>query len=91
MSLHPDVQALSDAMHELEAFLRQHKVTYWAEKVARCVPWVDASDAYGIREFLSMFGGMGSINDTALAGPDDDQLRRLLSRAWEAAKRANSN
>jgi hypothetical protein len=52
---------------------------------------VDASDAYGIREFLSMFGGMGSINDTALAGPDDDQLRRLLSRAWEAAKRANSN
>lgn len=96
MKLHPDVQALSDAMHELERLLRDQRQFHWADNVARCVQSVDRSDAYGLRSFLTLFGGMGSLNDLVLwrtdmtLGEENDRLQTLTSAAWEIANRLNS-
>jgi len=93
MKLHPDVQALSDAMHEVERFLREHEQTYWADEVARSRYAVDQSDAYGLRSFLALFGGMGSLNDLVLSRDqvalqaENDQLHELTARAWKIADR----
>ena len=91
MALHPDVQALSRALHELEAILREQGVPHWADKVARCAQSVDQSDAYGLTRFLSLFGGMGSLNDLVLQRGgvalthENDELDRLRERAWNLA------
>ena len=89
MTLHPDVLALSGAMHELESFLREQGHTYWADKVARCAQLVDQPDAYGLKQFLGLFGGMGSLNDLALWSqdssltPENERLDALRSKAWK--------
>ncbi|MDO9166048.1 MAG: hypothetical protein Q7U13_08070 [Rhodoferax sp.] len=91
MELHPDVQALSTAMHELEHFLRAQEHVHWADQILRCLRSIDNSDAYGLNGFLNLFGGMGSLNDLVLwrrdmtLGPENDQLEHLRSRAWELA------
>ena len=91
MKLHPDVQALSEAMHDIEAFLRSHNESFWADHVEHCVAFIDRSDAYGLSKFLSLFGGMGSLNDLVLHRngsplPDEtDHLRALTDRAWRLA------
>jgi hypothetical protein len=93
MKLHPDVQALSDVMHELELLLRDQGQAHWADNVLRCVRSIDQSDAYGLRSFLALFGGMGSLNDVALwrdgvmLDAENDRLRGLTSKAWDVASR----
>lgn len=61
-----------------------------------------ASDLEGVRHFLSAFEGMGSINDLVLhpinghriAESDvtkvNENLRALLSEAWELAREVRS-
>lgn len=91
MNLHPDVQALSTALHELEAYLRIHDGPHWASQVARCATWVDASDHYGVQRFLGLFGGMGSLNDLVLHRDgawlvaENDHLQTLIRRAYSLA------
>jgi hypothetical protein len=93
MKLHPDVQALSDVMHELERFLRDQGQAHWADNVARCVRSIDQSDAYGAHSFLALFGGMGSLNDLVLwregvmLEAENDRLQGLTSKAWDIASR----
>jgi hypothetical protein len=95
MPLHPDVQALSRAMHELAAYLRKHDEAGWADEVDRCAGWVDQSDAYGLTRFLSLFGGMGSLNDVVLyrdGAPlrhENEELDRLSSNAFRLATDLN--
>lgn len=91
MPLHPDVQALSSALHDLERFLRKQDQEHWAGSVGRCARVVDQSDAYGVEQFLRLFGGMGSLNDLVLWRDDDplkaenEKLDELRSRAWTIA------
>src|SRR5437868_10253010 len=91
MKLHPDVQAFSDALHQLDDFLRAYDQTHWADAIAGCVRAVDPSDARGVQSFLALFGGMGSLNDLVLSRDDvvlvseNDRLQDLAARAWGMA------
>lgn len=86
--LYPKAQALSTALHELEAYLRIHDEPYWGSQVARCVAWIDESDHYGVQRFLELFGGVGSLNDLVLHRDgasliaENDHLQTLIGRAY---------
>lgn len=90
MQLHPDVQALLDAMRALEAHL-EHFDGFWAGHVRRAADEVAKSDAHGVQRFLALFGGMGSLNDVVLHRDgkplpvENDQLANLRSKAWVLA------
>ena len=86
MTLHPEVQAFANLLREIEAILTEHEQMHWASKVTHCLASIERSDADGLHHFLSFFGGMGSLNDVALY-QDDDRLRTLLTRAYEAGRR----
>jgi hypothetical protein len=87
MQLHPEVQALLDAMRALEAHLN-HFDDLWAGHVRRAADEVANSDAHGIERFLALFGGMGSLNDVVLQSNgkaltvENDQFDELRSKAW---------
>jgi hypothetical protein len=85
MTLRPDVQACANLLHEIEAILTEHKQTFWASKIASCLVSIQKSDAYGLHQFLSFFGGMGSLNDVVLSR-ENDRLRTLLTCAYEAGR-----
>ncbi len=53
----------------------------WSGKVRACADQVRAGDAWGLRNFLGLFGGMGSINDQRFAYV----LRGDLSEAYALA------
>ena len=90
MILHPDVQALLDAMRALEFYLRD-KSDFWSANIRRAADEVARSDAYGLQRFLTYFGGMGSLNDLVLqrdgvpVESENDQFERLRQRAWTLA------
>lgn len=93
MSLHPDVQALLDAMRELEQFLKQQDEGFWSAYVARAAALVSRSDAYGLERILGAYGGMGSLNDLVLhrsgesLTTENDQLDALRAKVWNLAHR----
>jgi hypothetical protein len=97
MTLHPDVQAFANLLHEIEAVLSEHNEKHWAAQIARCLTSVERSDADGLNRFLSFFGGMGSLNDLLLyrdgkpLAVENDQLHALLGQAWEAGRRLAHN
>lgn len=88
MDLRPEVQAFLDALRELESLLIGRSA-FWADKVRRAGDDIANSDANGLRQFLSFFGGMGSLNDFVLhsdgipLSAENDRLDALRSRAWE--------
>jgi hypothetical protein len=92
MELHPDVQELADLLARIEALLRTHDASFWADEIGLCRASVEASDAYGLKRFLSMFGGMGSLNDLVLQPggvpltTENDHSRRCWKRRgmWAA-------
>ena len=85
--IHPEVQELLDAMRELETFLQHHDEPFWATNIGRCADQLSNSDAYGLERFLSMLGGMGSLNDLILHRDgkwlvvENDQLDALRTKA----------
>jgi hypothetical protein len=91
VTLHPEVQALLDAMRALEAFLSDQN-EFWSENVRRAADEVANSDAHGLRRFLGHFGGMGSLNDLVLhrdggaLGWENIQLASLVRKAWRLAE-----
>ena len=91
MSLHPEVQALLNAMRDLQRHLEQNDELFWSAHVEKAADEVARSDAYGVSRFLGLFGGMGSLNDLVLHADgtplhsENDQLDALRSRAWELA------
>lgn len=92
MKLHPDVQALLAAMTDLEEFLGRHD-KFWADHVRRAADEVAKSDAHGLKRFLGLFGGMGSLNDLVLCHKgkplqgENDELDALRAKAWGLASR----
>jgi hypothetical protein len=91
MPLHPDVQALLDAMRALQHHLEQFD-DHWAASVRKAADEVANSDAHGLQRFLSLFGGMGSLNDLVLQrdgkplGWENVQLAALTRKAWGMAQ-----
>jgi hypothetical protein len=97
MTLHPDVQAFANLLQEIEAMLRDQKNEFWAAHIARCLNSIERSDAHGLQRYLSLLGGMGSLNDVSFSRGEDpliaenDRFRTLLTRAYEAARRLERN
>src|SRR5579859_2278302 len=97
MTLDPEVQAFAHVLREIEILLRDHSQLHWAAEIARCAASVERSDAYGLQRFLTLFGGMGSLNDMVfvsngdLLAKENDRFHALLSRAYEAARRLERN
>jgi len=91
MQLHPDVQALLDAMRALQHHLEQFDEG-WAASVRKAADEVANSDAHGLERFLGLFGGMGSLNDLVLQrdgkplGWENVQLAALIRKAWGIAE-----
>jgi hypothetical protein len=54
---------------------------FWSGKVRACADQVRAGNAWGLRNFRGLFGGMGSINDQGFS----DVLRGELSEAYDLA------
>lgn len=90
MRLHPDTQALLDAMRALQRHLEAFD-SFWADQVRRAADGVSNSDAHGLQRFLGFFGGMGSLNDLVLHRDgqpltvENDELDNLRSKAWSLA------
>lgn len=95
-NLHHDVARLAALLRELEGRLRDGGARHWADQVARCADIVERSDAHGVDRFLSLFGGMGSLNDFILHRDgvplvdENTELHRLLSEAFELASTLQS-
>jgi hypothetical protein len=91
MQLHPDVQALLDAMRALQRHLEEFD-DFWAAQVRKAADEVANSDAHGLQRFLGFFGGMGSLNDLVLQregkplGWENVQLGALTRKAWDLAE-----
>jgi len=81
--LHPEVRALADMMREMRHLLQTHNQTHWADLIAKSLHSIEKSDAYGLDQFLGLFGGMGSLNDCPL----DDRFDKLMHRTWELANK----
>ncbi len=90
MQLHPEVQALLDAMRALERHLEGFDV-FWTDNMRRAADEVANSDAHGLQRFLGFFGGMGSLNDVVLhregkpLGWENVKLAALRRKAWNLA------
>jgi hypothetical protein len=93
MALDPDVQAFAALLRELEALLRDCNELSWAKELALCAASVERSDAYGLLRFLSLFGGMGFLNDLVFVRDgkplvaENRKFDALRSRSYEAAVR----
>jgi hypothetical protein len=88
MQLHPDVQALLDAIRALQHHLEQFD-EHWGASVRKAADEIANSDAHGLQRFLGLFGGMGSLNDLVLErdgkplGWENVRLAALKRKAWE--------
>jgi len=88
MQLHYDVARFAAVLRKLALLLMANDAIFWANHIEICLRAVESSDAWGLRRFQEMFGGMGSLNDLVLkrdGSPllrENDELRALLSEAW---------
>ena len=90
--MHPEVVSLLSLLEEAASLLRKHKVDHWANWLERDAQLIRGLDFYGVEHLLSAFGGMGSLNDLALAqpsaenpailasSPDDSRFQSLLGQ-----------
>jgi len=99
--MHPEVEALVAQLDEAASLLHKHSADHWAKWLERDAGLLRASDAEGLRHFLSAFGGMGSLGDFNLAvtskqddadaalnrSPDDRRFHELLVAAHASASR----
>jgi hypothetical protein len=74
---------------EMARLLRDAGHRSWADWLAKDVAWLRRGDAHGLTHFLSAFGGMGSLNDVLLAGPNQASFERLRADAYEVAANLN--
>ncbi|MGN6207121.1 DUF6966 domain-containing protein [Asticcacaulis sp.] len=78
-------------MRGLQTLLFQQGINTWAARVKQAADNIEKSDAYGLQQFLSMFGGMESLNDLILSQDgklpieENEQLDSLRSKAWSLA------
>src|SRR3954462_9051954 len=56
---------------------------FWSGKVRACADQIRAGKASGLRNFLGLFGGMGSINDQAFSNVLSDNLSEAYALASE--------
>jgi hypothetical protein len=75
----------------IERLLTDNGGAFWANQVFAARSAMESSDARGLEKFLSLLGGMGSLNDYVLhrrgeaLGAENDELHGLLGEAAELA------
>ncbi|WP_245511428.1 DUF6966 domain-containing protein [Rhizobium leguminosarum] len=88
VQLHHDVARFAAVLRKLALLLMANGAVFWASHVETCLRAVENSDAWGLRRFKEMFGGMASLNDLVLqrdGSPllqENDELHALLDEAW---------
>lgn len=63
MPVRPRTYKLLQMLDELTALLRKANQGHWANVLEECQRHIRQADFYGVEKFLSLFGGMGSLND----------------------------
>jgi hypothetical protein len=76
-----DKQRLEQLLYRIADLISDDYDGFWSDKVRASADQVRAGNADGLRNFLGLFGGMGSINDTDFANP----LAGVLSEAYGLA------
>ena len=78
-----DKQRMEELLYRLADSIGDGDETdrFWSGKVRACADQVRAGKPWGLRDFLGLFGGMGSINDQGFSHP----LRKDLSAAYALA------
>jgi flagellar motor switch protein FliN/FliY len=81
--LHPDVLQFIDTLIGIEMLLAKYENDFWKEKIVRVRKVAEKSDGHCVDLFMGLLGGMGSLNDLVLDGPQsvNDELHKLLSLA----------
>jgi hypothetical protein len=82
----PQTQKLSTCLSRLEEILTQHDEQEWAERVRMSNREIRDQDFAGVERFLSLLGGMGSLNDVVFSDSGSTmKLRSALSDAYDLA------
>jgi hypothetical protein len=78
-----DKRRLEQLLYRLADVIGDHDESdrFWSGKVRACADQVRAGKPWGLRNFLGLFGGMGSINDQGFS----HVLRKDLSEAYALA------
>ena len=84
----PETQKLSESLTNIEEILNQQKEQHWANMIGQANSEIQNQDFGGVERFLSLFGGMGSLNDLVLT--DSGQAGKLDSLLSIAHKLATS-
>lgn len=86
MELDKDVAEFATIIGKLADLLNENAQNRWGEQLRRCERLLIDSDFEGVRRFLGLFGGMGSLNDVIIADPlDNAEMISLLQSAYTAA------
>lgn len=90
MKLHPDIQTLIASLRQIEVLLVQNDNALWSAQIAKAADRLAQSDASGLDLFLGMFGGAGSLNETAdrIGGEVEAEIATAYQLA-NAMKREN--
>jgi len=80
-----DIRKISSNLGRTAALLRRFGHPQWADRLEECSLALPQDTAYALSRLMSLYGGMGSINDVVLyenAKPlldENNQLQGLLS------------
>ena len=78
-----DKQRLEELLYRLADVIGDDDETdrFWSGKVRGCADQVRAGKPWGLRNFLGLFGGMGSINDQGFSHVLGDDLSEAYTLA----------
>lgn len=80
------ISELISALDEAGMLLREANETHWAGWLEKDRRLIASGDFYGVEHLLQAFGGMGSLNDIALADPGKGaRVETLLSKIYDHA------
>lgn len=93
------VDSLAKAVQECADFLQSFNEKHWSSWLTRNAKLIRKLDFSGVEHLLSVFGGMGSINDLVIAPINghqvedsrvsevNEQLRKMLTLIYSSAKK----
>ena len=67
-------QELLETLDNLATLLESHGDQHWSKWIRDDASNIRAGDLYGVRHFLTAFGGMGSLNDRFLCKQNGDKI-----------------
>jgi Domain of unknown function (DUF6966) len=84
-----DKRGLELALRELAQFLEDHPPSpndVFAPQIRESLREIEHGDVHGIRRFLRLFGGMGSLNDLVFYDQEDEAENAHLAERFDVLK-----